>query len=51
MNSLPIIFKINKEQRKNATSNQIVLETTHFVTYIEKIMCINVSFHMSWRQA
>lgn len=46
MNTLPRIYKINKVRQKNDTSNPIVLETTHFVTHIEKIVGIKVSFHI-----
>ena len=50
MNALPRIYKISKDQYKSATSNPIVLETTHFVTHIEKIMCINVLLHRRYQQ-
>lgn len=46
MNSLPRIYKISKDQYKSDTSNPVVLETTHFVTHIEKVMCINAALHI-----
>ena len=48
MNALPRINKISKIQQKSATSNLRVLETTHFVTHIEKIMGINVALQIGY---
>ena len=36
----------NKQIMKCAIYNTFILETTHFVTHIEKIICINVLLHI-----
>jgi len=45
MNGLPQIHTINLKQI-SATSNSKSMETTHFVTHIEKIMWLNVLLHI-----
>ena len=36
-----------KLNMKFSVSNIILMETTHFVTLMEKIKCINVALHLS----